>query len=339
MNLFLRKKPRGFTLIELLVVIAIIAILIGLLVPAVQKVREAAARATCLNQLKQLGLGAQNYHDTWKKLPAAMIYNPAVLPANLDSSAENGAMGPNWAVLILPYIEQQSLFNLVSASVQSFMTVNPAQHQWRLVRDKKIPVYMCPSEPFAETFGTRANSIGPTAPGWARGSYAANAGPGSWTGSKDGGSQKWGFNATGGGVMCINWGVSLPVLSNLDGTSNTIMFNHVRAGPTPGDMRGTWAFGFPGASITVANAVGDCRTPNDRTCCSDDVLGCADRPDIAMGCWGGGYGQGQARSTHTGGVLACFGDGSVRYINDSVPQNIWYFMNSRDDAVPWNYDF
>src|SRR5467141_1438508 len=96
-------KRHGFTLIELLVVIAIIAILIGLLVPAVQKVREAAARTQCANNLKQLGLACHAYHDVKKKLP------PAFYVGRQIGWTDENNIGPNWAVLILPYVEQGNI--------------------------------------------------------------------------------------------------------------------------------------------------------------------------------------------------------------------------------------
>ena len=74
-----------------------------------------------------------------------------------------------------------------------------------------------------------------------------------------------------------------------NGTSNVIMINHLRAGPNSRDMRGCWALGLPGVSYTANHAVGDAYGPNDTGCCSDDLAYCTDRPDIAMGCWGGGW--------------------------------------------------
>src|SRR4051794_19281709 len=115
---FLRRWSKGFTLIELLVVIAIIAILIALLVPAVQKVREASARTQCLNNLKQIGLAMQTYHDTYKRIPLG---------------GSNTTNVNDWCAQfqILPYVEQAPMYTLVTSSPQNVLA--------------SVPVYLCPA--------------------------------------------------------------------------------------------------------------------------------------------------------------------------------------------------
>src|SRR5262245_31226078 len=128
-----RPRSRGdaprpaFTLIELLVVIAIIAILIGLLVPAVQKVREAAARIQCGNNLKQIAIAMHNYHDTNGTFPPG-------------HQVIGGRYFANWAILILPFIEQDNLFRLYDNTVPNIHARNAT------VRTTFVKVYICPSD-------------------------------------------------------------------------------------------------------------------------------------------------------------------------------------------------
>lgn len=135
-------KKAGFTLVELLVVIAIIGILVGLLLPAVQQIREAARRTQCLNNLKQLGLALHNYEAAFKGFPEARVSpngtSGYVIPAAVGAGTSSWK---SWTASILPYIEQQGISDLYNQQVEWFNTVN-----LEAVRTQ-IPVFVCPSTP------------------------------------------------------------------------------------------------------------------------------------------------------------------------------------------------
>ena len=341
-----RKGRPGFTLIELLVVIAIIAILIGLLLPAVQKVREAAARMKCSSQLKQLALACHNYHDTTGLLPPIVLASPALG----DISNYNLAFGPNWAVLILPYIEQDNLYKTVAGSIASYPV--DSNTNWRSLRGATLKTFLCPSDSGSETQCARAGG------GWARGNYGANAGPGMWW---NGGSvgvavrtSVWQDNDpigfaneyypsytagwAGGGPLVVNGGTKLNTITV--GTSNTILIDELRIGPSANDPRGTWAMGMAGASVSAGNGRIDTPTPNVSLSGWDDIQGGDDRPDIGMGCCSGcNSWQVTAKSKHTGGVLCGFADGHVQFIANGVSQRTWFLLHSRDDGQSLPSDF
>ena len=136
-------KRRGFTLIELLVVIAIIAILIALLVPAVQKVREAAARMSCTNNLKQIGLGLHNYHDANRCFPSGYV-------SNFDGNGNDTGPGWGWAAYILPYMEQNNLYAAIHFDQAIESSLNAS------VRVTPLKSYLCPSDDAPPTFAAQA---------------------------------------------------------------------------------------------------------------------------------------------------------------------------------------
>ncbi len=195
----LKRRSASFTLIELLVVIAIIAILIGLLLPAVQKVREAAARAKCQNNLKQIGVGLHNYHSASNKFPPLSRYTPASQNGGTDEKA-------NLFYYILPFIEQDSVYKLSPFRNVRVPSIDNGATAANAFGSKVVTMYLCPSDPSNQPAATWTN-------GWVVGNYVANhdafhnPNDGGWMSSWDTGSNSYQANLTA---------------TFADGTSNTI---------------------------------------------------------------------------------------------------------------------
>jgi prepilin-type N-terminal cleavage/methylation domain-containing protein len=225
------KPRRAFSLIELLVVIGIVAVLIGLLLPAVQKVREAANRTECGNNLKQLGLGLHQYHDAYRRLPSAGGWSTN------DSTLVADRTQWSWIYRIAPYIEQDTLYR---ATDEEF------------VRSARITILKCPSNPSS---GPISNSVyqiqGPDSSvpaSFARTDYAANVG------------SQWPFSAGGSQPLPAADGVIIPTTDFLnrgirlveiwDGTSTTLfafekfqVLSHLEQGIQDPGNAGGWTFG------------------------------------------------------------------------------------------------
>ena len=171
------SKANGFTLVELLVVIAIIGILIGMLLPAVQQVREAARRTTCKNNLRQLGLALHNYESAQRRFPAGYLY---VLGSDYGSqtgysvtAGDANYLGQAWGTLVLPYLEQQNLYDQVDLKLPGFDPAN------LIARETQLDVFLCPTDHWSQgSFVLRDETANPIEQ-YAAASYCANWGPAS----------------------------------------------------------------------------------------------------------------------------------------------------------------
>jgi prepilin-type N-terminal cleavage/methylation domain-containing protein/prepilin-type processing-associated H-X9-DG protein len=345
------RQRKGFTLVELLVVIAIIAVLIGLLLPAVQKIREAASRLRCSNNIKQIALALHNYHDANNRFPPGVVMPYAQAGNDPLTGGAASPIGPNWAIFLLPFIEQQNLFALANPSsypgttkLSSFASYNVS---WRNVRGAVIKIYLCPSDTgqdllFADPGGA------PPEPDWARGNYACNGGTADidhHIGGDTGTPNDPYPGVSKGPVMSTNFGATLTTIP--DGTSTTFLVHEVRVGVNAMDRRGVWALGLPGSSMVCAGRDYN-PTPNNRLDQSDEIEGCwrfwyaGIGTKDGMGCLNlpDKYSMaGQARSRHSGGCNAAFCDGHVQFISNTISQRTWVLLQSTNDSLVPDNDY
>jgi len=248
----IRNRRGGFTLIELLVVIAIIAILIGLLLPAVQKVREAASRMQCQNNLKQIGLAMHNYHDVYGNFP---------MGHETRGNLNTWVYYSNWAIALLPYIEQDNLFKRYDNTVPNYHANN------LFVRTTFIKTYTCPTDPnankvmFPET--TADTGAGQSATSGSQaymtGSYRGMSGiswnqADMWSGYPTEANANMVNRPSGRGVLHTDGANNLgpeKMATIRDGTANTLMVGErtTRTHPTRGSF---WADAFNLYSLSAA---------------------------------------------------------------------------------------
>jgi len=307
------RANRGFTLIELLVVIAIIAVLIGLLLPAVQKVREAAARSKCSNNLKQLIIGMHSYHSIYNRFPPG--FNTPKPWIDTYPDYFNGAW--SWSSLLLPHIEQGQLYQQMGVSensmfggagapggsVQSVMPANvPGQ-----LSQTKLTIFRCPAD--------TGPDINPIRNNHAMSNYRGVAGPYTFPSIMP--------NLDFGGVLYQNSRVAVTDIA--DGSSNTLCIGECKYDEQSGHTACIWA-GMEGWVAPDASS-GSVRI--------SDVMWYVDAASAQVN----GTAPQAFTSRHPNGAEFGFCDGSVRFFrNGSDPNNIRY-LAGRNDGVIVSPDF
>ncbi len=348
-------RPRGFTLIELLVVIAIIAVLIALLLPAVQSAREAARRAQCTNNLKQLGLAVHNYQSSNQALPSGCLYP---CPARGPTGPVCWGWGASSMLSVLPYIEQGTMFNAYNASAGVYGSYPPTATgptAWwanTTVFNVQIATFLCPSDGRviqSAVTNYAGNVGGPFAIGGHTGTIVpSSAGIGAIPADLRGSARILDFNSVSDGTSnTALWseavtGTTQDVLAGSGQAEKRAYYNTAANNKTmtpeavmqflaacqaiapgtkqQGRSRGTaWQISYPYYAIySLYNHVG---APNSRLCSNAVASGNTGALDV--------FGTAPPTSYHPGGVNMAMTDGSVRFVKDSVNLSTWWALGTR----------
>lgn len=351
-----RARSLGFTLVELLVVIAIIAMLVALLLPAVQASREAARRTQCMNNIRQLALATMNYESTHGGFQPGVPNCASPNKLWIQGGTQTGAVcqGPNWLLTLLPYTEENvhgdAMVRAMGTHIRS--AADDLEHYGDDIGEPSLnignttyPMFICPSAP-RMTPGNRIDTYEHDA--WiAKGNYAANWGSDTYL--------SWENPLTHGafgvehlpewqdvvqqedhpsciGEFKLAYGKGSRMAQMIDGSAKTLMVSEVVGYDDSRDGRGGWILNAMGSSIFTTRTGPNSGEQDVIPMCARRIEG---RPKMQCeenrrngSVWAA------ARSEHRGGVNAAFCDASMRFIADDISLDVWRAMSTRAGQEP-----